>query len=187
MQAITVLLLDLAQGKPHAEPTIISAGVEKLAKWLETMKVVDELADRAYKIVRRMLNKHLRSARNNASQEWTQTPAQSFYNDSNATTDATAREFLNDDAQSYGEPLWSSTAFSGLPYSQPDDGTLSLNPLAEPLLDPFTNTPQFGQDPYPLYYGDQFSTLFDESQTFDVPDDMNQEDWNTAQYQQPPR
>jgi hypothetical protein len=59
MQALTVLLLELSLDGIHltVEKSYVTSCVDKLIRWLSSMKSVDAISESAYNVVARVLNK----------------------------------------------------------------------------------------------------------------------------------
>ena len=186
MQAITVLLLDLAQRTSRVDLSSVTAGVEKLAQWLKTMRPLDGVADRAYSIVCNMLSKDEQSSQNvrsNHSISETMLPSS---NDPSAT-DLASQIVPNSNLQTYSEPAWPPASFNDDYYAQGSQGTSGLNPLFDFPTDSYANSFQFGQEPYPFFYENQFTTLFDQSANYDYDDFAEQVDWSKLQEQKDPQ
>jgi hypothetical protein len=194
MQAITVLLLELTQGKSHLseDTSHVTACMEKLVQWLATMKPVDAVAGNAHTIVCDMLSKHEQFARKISPGSWLlqtlqpSTHAQSTFaniSQSHSTTDPRLT----------GESTYPPMPFSDDLYTGGNERTFDLNTLSDPLDDPY-GAIQFGQAQYPLFYGNQFTTLYDQEMSYQFDDSANMEEGNAmgqgqdqGQGQQPPR
>jgi hypothetical protein len=178
MQALTVLLLELAQGTSHlSEDTYdISTCVEKLTQWLSIMKTVDSVAERAYIIVSEMLSKNHQFVRKMVPSPWLDEITQSGQ--------AVPATFTNVDYQSHVDPaLHDLTAnmFSSAAGTATQDDPLILNDLNAPLADSFGSF-QSRQPQYPMVYGNEFTTLFDQDVGYGFPDDDEiLEDWDNQQ------
>jgi hypothetical protein len=183
MQAITVLLLELAQGTSYlSEDTAhVTACMEKLVQWLNTMRIVDGVAENAHKIVCDMLSKHSQFARKISPGSWL---LETFVAVPNTFTNMPSQLQTNPDPQLSGGPTYQ---FNDDPYTAVNEAPFDLNTLADPLNDPFGNI-QFGQAQYPLFYGNQFTTQFDQEMSYDFEDLVNLEDANLsgAMGQEPP-
>ncbi|KAF2830575.1 hypothetical protein CC86DRAFT_315963 [Ophiobolus disseminans] len=186
MQAITVLLLELAQDTNRADRSKIAECVEKLANWLEAMKSVDSVADRAYSVVCKMLNRNRQSIQNAIPHQWPQGLLQAFEDQPSDAVGIASQAYSNTDLQYRGEPTWPSAPYNDDGYNQANLGSFDLNPLAGPLPHAYGNNVQFSQEPYPFFYGN-FTTLFDEQMDFDYGGNTNQEDWSAMQDQRPPQ
>jgi hypothetical protein len=184
MQAITVLLLELTQGTSHLseDTSHVTACMEKLVHWLNTMKIVDGVAENAHKIVCDMLSKHEQFVRKISPGSWL---LETFV--------TTPNTFANMPSQLPEPRLSAGQTYLPMPfnndiYTNAPEGPFDLNTLADPLNDPYAGM-QFGQAQYPLFYGDQFTTLFDQEMSYDFDDTSNNmEGSNTmGQDQQPPQ
>jgi hypothetical protein len=135
MQAITVLLLELAQGTIHwpTDPSNIATCVEKLTRWLKAMSSNDVVSERAYNIVCKMLSKHKQSRE-----------------------DVATGQLATEMEQPYNEP-----AAASYMASQANSGNFDLNSQARPLNKPPADF-LFGQTQLPLFFGDHFMTKFDQ-------------------------
>jgi hypothetical protein len=177
MQAITVLLLELAQGTSYlSEDTAhVTACMEKLVQWLNTMKIVDAVAENAHKIVCDMLSKHEQFARKISPGSWL---LETFVAEPNTfnTMPSQLHNTNNTDPRLSGESAYNPMPFNNDDlYSGANEGLFDLNNLADPLNDPFGGI-QFSQAQYPLFYGNQFTTLFDQEMIYDFGDPADMED-----------
>lgn len=182
MQAITVLLLELAQGTSHLseDSSEITICVEKLTRWLILMKTVDRVAESAYNMVRNMLSKHSQFGRQMVPGPWLD---EVMAPDPTAFQDAGAQLHLGPDSQHFPDTSYSAMSFGNDCTTTTNDGTFDMNNLADPLGNPFGGF-QFGQSQYPLYYGNQFTTLFDQEMAYSLGVNTNMEDWDTTGEQQ---
>jgi hypothetical protein len=172
MQAITVLLLELAQGTSYlSEDTPhVTACMEKLVQWLNTMRIVDGVAENAHKIVCDMLSKHEQFVRKISPGSWL---LETFVAVPNTFSNMSSQLQTNPD------PQLSTYPFNDNLYTAANQESFDLNTLADPLNNPFGNI-QFGQAQYPLFYGNQFATLFDQDMSYDFEDPVNLEDANIS-------
>jgi len=177
MQAVTVLLLELAQGTSRPDPSKIIGSVEKLAQWLKMLAAADAVAERAYGIVCRILSRNSQVVGSNTTDHWLQ---ESLQLSSNASADITPQGYPYANPQYLGEPSWPTATFNDDYYTQGNEGIFELNPPAGSLPDKLANTFQFGQEPYPPFYGNQFAA-FDEFMDYDYGGNTKMEDWSTGQ------
>ena len=166
MQAITVLLLELAQGAIHwpKDPSNIATCVEKLTRWLKAMKSNDVVSERAYNIVRKMLGKCKQFGEDVATGQWTAKMAEQPYNDLDLQclhVTPCLDTYSNDDC-----------------YSQANSGNFDLNSQARPLNEPPADF-LLSQTQLPLFFGNHFMTKFDQGT------DCYGLDGNTQHGQQP--
>jgi hypothetical protein len=184
MQAITVLLLELTLGTSHLsnDTSEISSCVEELTRWLMTMKKFDGVAERAYLVVREMLSKNDHLKRRLASSLWLDEAMQFDQSAEDGFTNFGFEANLDPNLENFADNApFPPTTFG-------TDDTLDLNAVSAPLQDPFDSF-QFGQPHYPLYYGNEFNTLFDQQMGYVGDDttleDTTFEDWNSPQNRQP--
>jgi hypothetical protein len=186
MQAVTVLLLELAQGTSHAEPAHIIACVGKLTQWLRTMSQVDIVADRAYGIVCRMLNKKKQDVGDAAASQWPEGTIHPSALESNLSSDMAPQPYdPNLDYYQPQESVWPMEHFDQRRFTQANAGPFDMSNFANPLRDGYANA-EFQQDPLPFYYGNLFSTYFDETMEFEQGGNTDQDEWTTPD-QQPPQ
>lgn len=182
MQAITVLLLALTQGTAQVDASEIAACVQKLSRWLNAMRPVDKVAERALNIVCRMLKRNEKAIRKITDQqlsEWILPPSAS---EQSVDSPLHSQTYPMSTAPYAVELAWPPGAFDDNIFMQGSEAAFDLNPLAEPLADPDNNpTFQFGQEPYPFFFAN-FSTAFDHPL---FGDDASQEDQGPLEDQQP--
>jgi hypothetical protein len=173
MQAITVLLLEITQGTNQSSKMTpnIMASVEKLVQWLRMMRLVDGVAERAYSIVIVMLSKHEKFAGKIIPNEWLQETMHPFGDEASSSNMASQIPH-NIDPQYFPETTWPPMSFNDDYYSTANAETFDLNTLTIPPNDPDTSFP-FNQAQYPLFYGNQFTTLYDQNMDFEYGDDNN--------------
>jgi hypothetical protein len=178
MQALTVLLLELAQGTSQLseDPYDISTCVEKLTQWLSIMKTVDGVAERAYIIVSEMLSKNHQFARKMVSSPWLDEITQSGQAGPATFTNVGYQSQIDPALQDFANDIFSSG--SGTPTQ---DDSLIMNDLSASFANPFESF-QFGQPQYPMFYGNEFTPFFDQNMGYGFPDgDEMLEDWNNQQ------
>jgi hypothetical protein len=163
MQAITVLLLELAQGAIHwpTDPSNIATCVEKLTRWLKAMKSNDIVSERAYNIVCKMLGKHEQSREDVATSQWAAEMAEQPYNEPTAASYMASQPYNDLDLQYLQETPCLDTYFNDDYYSQANSGTFDLNSLARPLNEPPADF-LFGQAQLPLFFENHLMTNFDQ-------------------------
>lgn len=166
MQAITVLLLEYAQGTVHLETNAkksLPTCVEKLTGWLQAMRSVDGVADRAYKLVRRMTGANDDQETVDKSKPTTRQPHD----------DNVAKAFaVSDSSNFYQEPqhqesTWPQGSLSDSTLPQMHSSEFDLNAMGWPLNDDSLLADlQFGQSQMPLFFGNQFATSFDQDMEY---------------------
>jgi hypothetical protein len=156
MQAITVLLLELAQGAMHwpKDPSNVAACVEKLTRGLEVMKSNDVVSERAYNIVCKMLGKHGQSREDVATGQWAAEMAKQPYNEPTAASYMVSQPYNDQDLQYLQETPCLDTYLNDDYYSQANSGNFDLNEPSADFL--------FGQAQLPLFFGNHFMTSFDQ-------------------------
>jgi hypothetical protein len=174
MQAITVLLLELTQGKSHlSEDTAhVTACMEKLVQWLDTMKLVDAVAGNAHAIVCDMLSKHEQFARKISPDSWLLKTLQPSVHAQTTFANMSSQSHSTTDPRLTGESTYPPMPFSDDLYTGANERPFDLNTLGDPLDDPY-GAIQFGQAQYPLFYGNQFTTLYDQEMSYDFDDSTN--------------
>jgi hypothetical protein len=192
MQAITVLLLEMAQSMNHLskEPSDVIACVEKLVRWLKAMKQIDGVAERAYNTVCKTLSKYESFARRMFPTQW-DTMQSTDFDTTTSASKAPQTHHVDDSEFSLGA-MWPSMPVNDNFYTAANQGNFSLNTLTDPLINDSLNDPfasfQFGQTQYPLSYGNQFTTIYDQDMTYDYGDNAHLEDWTAMdEEQQPPQ
>jgi hypothetical protein len=190
MQAITVLLLELAQGTSRLseDSSKISTGVEKLTRWLAIMKILDRVAGSAYNMVGKMLSKHDQFARELVPGPWLDEVMQAESSDPTTFANDEPQVHLGSGFQNFSDNSYSAMSFGNEYNTTINNGTYDPNNLVDPLSYSYGSF-QFGQPQYPLFYGNQFATLFDQDLSYAYDDNTNMEDWDTSgeQQQTPPR
>jgi hypothetical protein len=191
MQALTVMLLELAQRTSHLSenPSHLIACVENLVEWLKMMRSVDRVAESAYNVVCGMLSNHKHFASNLSPSQ----PLQGFVQQQSGQDPfpypATSGQApYQSNPQRFTSPIYSTIPFSDNIYNNLNEENLDLNTLAEPLDDPLDGVQDL-QTPYPPFHGNQFSTLFDQEMDYDLgPDSASFEGWDpmSEQSQQRP-
>jgi hypothetical protein len=175
MQALTVLLLELAQGTSHLseDSSDISTCVEKLTQWLSIMKTVDGVAERAYVIVSEMLSKNHQFARKMVPSPWLDEVTQSGGVGPATFTNVGHQPHLDPALQDLADNMFGSASGTATQYDP-----LIMNDSSVPLNDPFQGF-QSGQPQYPLFYGNEFTTFFDQNMGYGFPDgDETLDDWD---------
>jgi hypothetical protein len=185
MQALTVMLSEMAQGTSSlSEETLeISTCVEKLVRYLEKMKTVDAVAENAYSVVCSMLRKHEKFARRLVPGQWLHETMQSLDHDLNAFANMPSQENTQMDHQYFPQSAASPALFDAGCCATGNEGLVDLQNPTDPLNQPFSSY-QFGQTQYPIFYGDQPMTSFDQEVGYDFDDTSSMEDWNTTFGQQ---
>lgn len=184
MQGIAVLFLEMARGSPDSSTigSNIIASVGKLTLWLQSMKAIDAVSGRAYKVVCRVRNMMEHPTQTDNSATWPNvdesmaTPHISpifstFPTQTSFLNTPTSLPTPNIDIPQF--PVVAPTPFSDDFYSQASN--LDLQPLSQHPVDP-ENSFQFGQDQMPLFYGNPFETEFDQFLGWDP---TGFEDWTT--------
>ncbi|CAG5137217.1 uncharacterized protein ALTATR162_LOCUS54 [Alternaria atra] len=163
MQAITVLLLELAQGAIHwpTDPSNIATCVGKLTRWLKAMKSNDVVSERAYNIVCKMLGKHEQSREDVATGQWAAEMAEQPYNEPTAASYMASQPYDDLDLQYLQETPCLDTYFNDDYYSQANSGSFDLNSLAWPFNEPPADF-LFGQAQLPLFFGNHRMANFDQ-------------------------
>jgi hypothetical protein len=163
MQAITVLLLELAQGAIHrpTDPSNITTCVEKLIRWLKAMASNDVVSERAYNTVRKMLDRHEQSSEDVTTGPWVEETTDQPYNEPTTASDMASQPYNDPDLQYFQETSCLHTYFDDDCYSRANSGNFNLNSLAWPLDQPPADF-LFGQEQIPLSFGNYFSTNFDQ-------------------------
>jgi hypothetical protein len=156
------------------EPSKIIACVEKLVQWLEAMKQIDGVAERAYNTVCKTLSKHESFARKMFPTQWD--TMQSIEQDATTSTgkEPQGHQMANPEVSS--ESMWPLMPVDEDFYAAANQGHFDLNTLTDPLPDPYINF-QFGQTQYPLFYGNQFTTMYDQDMTYEYGESANMEGW----------
>jgi hypothetical protein len=187
MQAITVLLLEYAQGAVHVEtakkPSLLIC-VKKLTSWLAAMRTTDGVADRACKLVNRMMGRHISNEdaeviaeskdipHNEASEMMINDSRPQFYSGSEPPDDNVAKaSAVTDDSnlnQGPQYPRIASPPASMLDnvYPQMNSSNFDLDAMVWPLEDEYPNQLRFGQEQMPLFFGNQFTTNFDQEMEY---------------------
>jgi hypothetical protein len=169
MQAVTILLLELAQGPSRVNPSDVVRSVVKLARWLKAMAFVDAVAERAHNIVCRVLIKNKDIIEKYTPGQWPQELLQEPENEPRFAFDNT---FV--DLPGIGDNLWNSTSFSG-----GNETSFVSNTFNTSLPESHSTEYQFAQEPYPYFYSNHF-TLFDEPMDYTWANVTDQGDWSTT-------
>tara|TARA_R110002003_G_scaffold25_24_gene1335 strand:- start:13464 stop:14009 length:546 start_codon:yes stop_codon:yes gene_type:complete len=152
MQAMTVLLLELAQGsiQPILDPPEIMACVHKLIRWLHSMSSHDGVALRAYNIVCKLLGRHDQTVNHAVPGEGTDQP---WMDQSSTAFEMQPGTQVYSEHPGPGESHW-----DPLLYTTEDYQSGSGN------LDSSSNSMGHGTAPgqLPFMHNDLFSTPFDE-------------------------
>ena len=171
MQALTVLLLELSLDGVHltVEKSHVTSCVDKLIRWLSSMKSVDAISESAYNAVARVLNKQ--SKQEAAHRQLPQpqpTDQHQQQHDAQGTTLGMQQQY-----QSYSQPfalqqsgvIWPTAdpSSSNDFYSQSNTGNFYSNDVSgsEYLNDPNAGLMDFGQ-PLNLFYGNPYKATFDQ-------------------------
>ncbi|KAI4953195.1 hypothetical protein J4E86_006736 [Alternaria arbusti] len=169
MQALTVLLLELSLDGIHltVEKSHITACIDKLIRWLNSMKPVDAVSENAYNVIARVMNKQTKeeAARRRLPQPQIMDQHQKQQDIEHMTFDSQQRY------QPYSQPLtlqqsdvaWpSADPFNSNIYAQSNTGNFDLYdaPGGDILNDPTTGLTEFGQ-PLNLFYGNPYESTFD--------------------------
>lgn len=169
MQALTVLLLELSLDGIHltVEKSHITACIDKLIRWLNSMKPVDAVSENAYNVIARVMNKQTKeeAARRRLPQPQMTDQHQKQQDIEHMTFDSQQRY------QPYSQPLtlqqsdvaWpSADPFNSNIYSQSNTGNFDLYdaPGGDILNDPTTGLTEYGQ-PLNLFYGNPYESTFD--------------------------
>lgn len=163
MQAITVLLPELAQGAIHwpTDPSNIATCVEKLTRWLNAMKSNDVVSERAYNIVRKMLGKHEQFREDVATGQWATEMGEQPYNEPVAASYMASQPYNNLDLQYLQKTTCLDTCFNDDYYSQANSEKFDLSSQAWPLNKPPADF-LLGQAQLPLFLGDHSMANFDQ-------------------------
>ncbi|KAI4703708.1 hypothetical protein J4E89_009931 [Alternaria sp. Ai002NY15] len=169
MQALTVLLLELSLDGIHltVEKSHITACIDKLIRWLNSMKPVDAVSENAYNVIARVMNKQTKeeAARRRLPQPQMTDQHQKQQDIEHMTFDSQQRY------QPYSQPLtlqqsdvaWpSADPFNSNIYAQSNTGNFDLYdaPGGDILNDPTTGLTEYGQ-PLNLFYGNPYESTFD--------------------------
>ncbi|KAL1794280.1 hypothetical protein ACET3X_007701 [Alternaria dauci] len=154
MQALTVLLLELSLDGIHLtiEKSHITSCVDKLIRWLSSMKSVDAISERAYNVVAKVLSKQ--SKQDAAHRQLPQPQPTDQHQKQHHTQDTTAD--LQQQHPSYSQPL-----------------ALQQLDVVWPAADPFNSNDSYTQSntgnfyhsdisPLNLFYGNPYEATFDQ-------------------------
>jgi len=170
MQALTVLLLELSLDGIHltVEKSHVKTCVDKLIRWLNSMKPVDAVSENAYNVVARVMNKQTKeeAARRQLPQLQATDQHQKQQDVENMAFDS------QQPYQPYSQPLtlqqsdvaWpSADPFNSNIYSQSNTGNFYLYDASggDYLNDPTAGLTDFGQ-PLSLFYGNPYESTFDQ-------------------------
>lgn len=185
MQAITVLLLELEQGKSRLseDPLDITICVGKITRWLITLKTVDGVAASAYEKVRNLLSKRDQFSRRLVPGPWIDEVMQPSEHDQAFFENTRAQFSVDTDSRQLPDLSYSSMPFGNDYNTAIDDSTLVINNLENPFHYPPDGF-QSGQSQYPLFYGNRFATLFDQDMNYGYFDNFNVEGWDPTGEQQ---
>jgi hypothetical protein len=176
MQAITILLMELAQGPSRANASDVARSVVKLTRWLKAMTLVDAVAERAYDIVCRVLTKNKDKIEKYTPGQWPHDMLQGQENEPRVAFDNTSLGLPR-----FNEDVWNSTFSSS--GNEPSFGSNRFN-TSQP--ESCANEYQFAQEPYPYFYSNHF-TLFDEPMDYTWANVTEQGDWSTTGEQYRPQ
>lgn len=171
MQALTVMALELAQRTSDLSenPSHLISSVETLVEWLKIMKPVDGVAANAYNVVCEMLSNHkLFASDMTLSQPPHGVMQQPTGQASNSYLPTSTGAFVNPDPQQFSDSNYYTVSFNdNLNFSNnPNEANFDFNTSQN---DPFDRLNlQYRQEPYPIFYGNQFSTLFDQDMDYDL-------------------
>jgi hypothetical protein len=184
MQAITVLLLELEQGKSRlSEDTLeITICVGKITRWLIVLKTVDNVAGTAYEKVRNLLSKRDQFSRRLVPGPWIDEIMQPTEHDQTFFENTGAHFSLDTGSRNFPDMPYSSIPFGNRYNTTTDDSTLSINNLEEPLHYPSDDS-QFSQSQFPLFYGNNFATLFDQDTNYGFVGNFNVGEWDPTDSQ----
>lgn len=177
MQVIAVLLLQLSQGATpltNVTPNV-STSVDKLTRWLQAMMEHDAVSERAYYIVCQVRRKIERSTGVRISDQFLNIQVNQFHHEATSTR---ATQLPGPTVPTY--PPFGSFPALGNPYpqSQPSvahetfqahldpnlqfqPSNLDMHPLPPHPVEPQGNL-EFGQEQMPLFYGNTFTSNFDQ-------------------------
>ncbi|KAI0573663.1 hypothetical protein Alg130_09996 [Pyrenophora tritici-repentis] len=171
MQALTVLLFELSLDGIHLtiDKSHITSCVDKLIRWLGSMKSLDAVSERAYNIVARVLNKQSKqeAAHRQLPQPEPTDPYQQPHDAQDITLDSQQQY------QPYSQPLKLLQAYVAWPsadpfnsnsfYPQSDTDNFYLNDVSrfDYLNDPNAGLIYFSQ-PLNLFYGNPYEANFDQ-------------------------
>jgi hypothetical protein len=183
MQSMTVFLLELSLGGVHLtmKRSFITASVDKLMRWLQSMMVNDAVSERAYQILLKVLNKHDPTAHVNTSEHVVGTPAQSYpprpqdvlraaprNNTEQASAfnlpPATYDSIMDDPSTLYEQAIWPDNVFNSDFYSQANNGNFDLNSLSDYFQGPI----EAGPAQMPMHYGSSYTSDFDHCMDWDL-------------------
>ncbi|KAI4947245.1 hypothetical protein J4E91_006595 [Alternaria rosae] len=170
MQALTVLLLELSLDGIHltVEKSHITSCVDKLIRWLSSMKSVDAVSESAYNVVARVMNKQTKEEA--AHRRLPQPQPTDQYQKQQGVEDMAFDP--QQPYQPYSQPLtlqqsgvaWpSADPMNSNIYSQSNTGNFYLYDVSgtEYLNDPTAGLTDFGQ-PLNLFYGNPYESTFDQ-------------------------
>ncbi|KAH6362249.1 hypothetical protein HBI34_179430 [Parastagonospora nodorum] len=185
MQAITVLLLELEQGKSRLseDPLDITICVGKITRWLIVLKTVDSVAGSAYEKVRNLLSKCDQFSRRLVPGPWIDEIMQPTEHEQTFFENTGAHFSLDTGSRNFADMPYSSIPFGNGYNTTTDDSTLSISNLEDPLhyhSDGF----QFSQSQFPLFYVNNFATLFDQDTNYGFADNFNVGEWDPTDSQQ---
>jgi len=185
MQAITVLLLELEQGKSRLSenPLNITICVGKITRWLITLKTVDGVARNAYDKVRNLLSKRDQFSRRMVPGPWIDEIMHPVDHDQIFFENTGAQFSLDTDSRHLPNLSYSSMPFGNDYNATTDHSALIINNLEDPLQYPPDGF-QSVQSQYPPFYGNPFATLFDQDINYDYVDNFNVEQWDPTGEQQ---
>lgn len=165
MQAMAVLLLELSQEDTHLESirSNVTASVEKLTRWLQSMMQNDAVSARAYKIACKVLDKLQPPIQASGSGQPTSEPMRQCLIEKHITVDLPFQPHINPDPT----PLETTAiSYNDYHYSQLNNGSFDLQLWTEYVSGPQVSS-QFGQAQMPLFYGNPYTTDFDQNVQWD--------------------
>ena len=187
MQGLTVLLLELSLGGIHLtmDKSHATKCVDKLIRWLDSMKPVDAVSASAYDVVTKVLSQH--SEEEAAAKEMPQPPPQptthgeqqySPYK-ADVASQQQQQQQQEQQQQHYSQPFtseqmnitWpsadvfgSGALSSGAFLAQPDTSNFYMDGISGTnyFNDPDAGIYEFGQPRMNMFYGNPYQTTFDQ-------------------------
>jgi hypothetical protein len=170
MQALTVLLLELSLDGIHltVEKSHVTTCIDKLIRWLNSMKPVDAVSENAYNVVARVMNKQTKEE---AARRQLPQPQATDQHQKQQDVEHMAFD-THQPYQPYSQPLtlqqsdvaWpSADPFNSNIYSQSNTGNFYLYDAggADYLNDPTAGLTDFDQS-LSLFYGNPYESTFDQ-------------------------
>lgn len=164
MQGLTVLLLELSIGGIHltVNKVHVESCINKLIKWLQSMKTVDAVSESAYNVVAKVLSKQ--SEEEAAARQMPQPQQQ--YNQHDFAIDPNLQpQYVPPLVSDSLNNVWpsSGTFTSGAYYPQANTGNFYPDDMSgtDYLNDPDAGLFEFGQPQMNLFYRNPYETTFD--------------------------